>query len=344
MRLVSFALAVLLVLSGCSWLGIGDDDTEKTEKKSKTEGYSEKDFYEAIQRNLNAGDWVTAIENLQALETQFPFGNYAEQSQLELIFAQYQSADYDAAIVSADRFIRLHPRHPNVDYAYYMKGLSAFVQSRGFFDNFLPTDPTYRDPGAARDSFATFSQLVASYPASSYAADARKRMIYLRNLLAYHEIHAANYYFKRGAYLAAANRGRYVVENFQMTPAVPDALAIMAQAYHMLNYDDLAQNSVKVLATNYPGYPYLDDNGEFMYQKDLAINEKSWLGKLSLGLYKPVEPPAFDTRERYDAVTKTAFAGVASGTSGSGEETADNSQAPVKRRSWLSWLSFGIFD
>lgn len=340
MRFIALVLTALLFISGCSWLGFGDD--KDSEKKSKTEGYTEKDFYDAIQRSLNAGDWGTAIENLQSLEAQFPFGNYADQAQLELIFAQYQSAEFDAAIGSADRFIRLHPRHPNVDYALYMKGLAAFSQSRGFFDNFLPVDPTKRDPGAARDSFATFSELVNNHPTSSYAADARKRMIHLRNLLAYHEIHAANYYFKRGAYLAAANRGRYVVENFQMTPAVPDGLAIMAQAYHMLGYEDLATNSTKVLATNYPGYPYLNEQGELIYQKHATINEKSWLSRLSLGLYKPANPPAFDTRDRYDPVRKTAI--DTEHEEKDAENTSSEATDKPKAPSWLHWLSFGLID
>lgn len=342
MRFIALVLTALLLVSGCSWLGLGgDDENEKSEKKSKTEGYTEKDFYDAIQRGLNSGDWVTTIENLQSLEAQFPFGNYAEQAQLELIFAQYQSADFEAAIASADRFIRLHPRHPNVDYAFYMKGLSAFSQSRGFFDNFLPMDPTTRDPGIARDSFATFSELVNSHPTSTYAADARKRMIHLRNLLAYHEIHAANYYFKRGAYLAAANRGRYVVENFQMTPAVPDALAVTAQAYHMLGYEDLAASSAKVLATNYPNYPHLDEQGQFIYQKDTTVNDKSWLNRLSLGLYKPTEPPTFDTRDRYDPIRKIAI--DADSVDASESADADTMDKP-KPQGWLHWLSFGLID
>src|SRR5690606_2141674 len=129
----------------------------------------------------------------------FPFGTYAEQAQLELIYAYYMSNDPDAAIATANRFIRLHPQHRNADYAYYMMGLSAFTKDKGMFERVLPTDLTMRDPGAARESLANFAQLLNRYPDSPYAADAKKRMLYLRNLLARYEIHVANYYFKRGA-------------------------------------------------------------------------------------------------------------------------------------------------
>ena len=195
-----------------------------------TEDFTERDFYEKIQISLNASNWTLAISNLQLLESQFPFGKYAEQAQLELIYAQFKSADYESSIASADRFIRLHPQHPNVDYAFYVKGLSEISQASGFFDSFLPTDNTKRDIGSARRCLCTFSEFLTRFPKSPYAADARKRLVNLRNQLARAEIHVANYYFSRGAYLAAANRGRFVVENFQQTPAVPDGLAVMAQA------------------------------------------------------------------------------------------------------------------
>ena len=230
----------IFLTSGCAWLGSGDD---KDANKTDTSGYTETDFFEKIQEELASGYWFQAIENLEALEAQYPFGDYAEQAQLELIYAYFRSQDYEATIASADRFIRLHPQHPNVDYAYYLKGLASFVQSKGFFEQFLPTDETKRDPGSARNSFVTFNELLNRFPESAYAPDARKRMVYLRNILARHEIHVANYYFLRGAYLAAANRGRYVVENFQKTPAVPDGLAVMAQAYHFMQMQDLAADA-----------------------------------------------------------------------------------------------------
>ncbi len=324
---------MLLILSlslttGCSWLGWGDE--EQTEEDSA--GLTEKDFYERIQSSLNASNWTVAISNLQLLESQFPFGKYAEQGQLELIYAQYKSGDYESSIASADRFIRLHPQHPNVDYAFYVKGLSEISQTGGFFDSFLPTDSSMRDIGEARGAFTTLTELLSRFPESPYAADARKRLVSLRNRLARAEIHVANYYFTRGAYLAAANRGRFVVENFQQSPAVPDGLAVMAQAYYLLEMRELADNSVEVLVANYPEHPSLDSNGQFDFERRLLADQDSWLDKLSFGVLKRIKPPSFDSRSVYDKVTREAELGE-----------GDQSQQDNKRSIW-SLLTFGLLS
>jgi outer membrane protein assembly factor BamD len=324
---------MLLILSlslttGCSWLGWGDE--EQTEEDSA--GLTEKDFYERIQTSLNASNWTVAISNLQLLESQFPFGKYAEQGQLELIYAQYKSGDYESSIASADRFIRLHPQHPNVDYAFYVKGLSEISQTGGFFDSFLPTDSSMRDIGEARGAFTTLTELLSRFPESPYAADARKRLVSLRNRLARAEIHVANYYFTRGAYLAAANRGRFVVENFQQSPAVPDGLAVMAQAYYLLEMKELADNSVEVLVANYPEHPSLDSNGQFDFERRLLAEQDSWLDKLSFGVLKRIKPPSFDSRSVYDKVTREAELGE-----------GNQSQQDNKRSIW-SLLTFGLLS
>ena len=324
---------MLLILSlslttGCSWLGWGDE--EQTEEDSA--GLTEKDFYERIQSSLNASNWTVAISNLQLLESQFPFGKYAEQGQLELIYAQYKSGDYESSIASADRFIRLHPQHPNVDYAFYVKGLSEISQTGGFFDSFLPTDSSMRDIGEARGAFTTLTELLSRFPESPYAADARKRLVSLRNRLARAEIHVANYYFTRGAYLAAANRGRFVVENFQQSPAVPDGLAVMAQAYYLLEMKELADKSVEVLVANYPEHPSLDSNGQFDFERRLLADQDSWLDKLSFGVLKRIKPPSFDSRSVYDKVTREAELGE-----------GDQSQQDNKRSIW-SLLTFGLLS
>ncbi|SDK80534.1 outer membrane protein assembly factor BamD [Microbulbifer yueqingensis] len=286
------ALAAILVACAST-----DEEEEGLPSGSRTE----QTFYESAQRQLRSSQWDLAIKNLRALEDNFPFGSYAEQAQLELIYAYYRNYENDAAIAAADRFIRLHPQHRNVDYAYYMKGLASFTEGTGLFERFLPTDMTRRDPGSARESFAYFSQLMARYPESRYAPDAQKRMIHLRNLLARYEIHVANYYFKRGAYLAAANRGRYVVENFQQTPAVPDALAVMVQGYHLLGMEDLQNDALAVLRTNYPHHPALRKNGNFDYDYYKGARGNSILHRLTLGLFEKSDPRGFDSRELYNA-------------------------------------------
>lgn len=315
------SLLASLLVSGCSWLG-GDDD-----EGPETKGYTEKEFYEVIQRNLNGRNWSNAIENLEALEAQFPFGDYAEQAQLELIYAHYKTADHEAAIAAADRFIRLHPQHPNVDYAYYMKGLASYSQSKDFFSSFLPVDQTRRDPGLARNSFASFNELLTRYPDSPYSPDARKRLIHLRNVLARQEIHIANYYFKRGAFLAAANRGRYVVENYQLTPAVPDGLAVMAEAYYLLGMHDLANDAATTLAANYPDHPALDENGEFNFQEDLSGENRSFLNKMTFGLADNSEPPGYDSRSTYNPLYQ-------------GSDALESEEG----RPWYHWITFGLFE
>ena len=319
-------LCTMLLANGCAWFN-DVNNIRNEEDKLDTSGFTEKDFYDTVQNDLKGGFWQTAIENLEALEAQFPFGDYAEQAQLELIYARYKSNEHETAIAAADRFIRLHPQHPNVDYAYYLKGLSSFAKSKGFFDQLLPTDETKRDPGSARNSFSTFSELLNRFPESAYAPDARKRMIYLRNILARHEIHAANYYFFRGAYLAAANRGRYVVENFQKTPAVPDGLAVMAQAYYLMQMNDLANDAATLLATNYPNHPALDSDGSFLYQDTTTDLNRSWINKLTAGMADEPEPLGFDSRHVFNDRYKSI-----------------NSDPERSKRSWGSRLTFGVFD
>lgn len=292
MRLIQSLLIVMLIaaMAGCSWLK-SEDDVPPDQ--------GEQQLYDTARKNLDNNNYDLAIKNLQLLEARYPFGPYAEQAQLELIYAHFRNYGHEEAVAAADRFIRLHPQHPNVDYAYYMKGLSSFTEGQGLLERFLPTDMTQRDPGPARQSFADFSQLLSRFPNSEYAADARARMVHLRNLLARYEINVANYYFKRKAYIAALNRGRYVVENFQETPAVPDGLAVMAQAYLLLEMPDEAETAVAVLRANYPQHPSLDKAGNFIAQLVPEQAERSTWNRLSFGLIDRATPPRFDNRELF---------------------------------------------
>lgn len=282
-------VALLVLLAACS------SNDEKPE--AGTEG----EIYREAQRHLKEENYDAAVKNLQLLESRFPFGPYAEQAQLELIFAQFRSSDNEAAIAAADRFIRLHPQHPNVDYAYYMKGLANYTEGTGLLERFLPTDMTQRDPGRALQSFEDFRQLLNRFPDSQYSADAKARMTYLRSRLARYEINVANYYFRRQAYLAAANRGRYVVENYPQTEAVPDALAVMVQAYQLLGLTELADGSLQVLRANYPEHPSLDQNGLFIseFKPGGEGTERSWVNIATFGLFDRAEPPKFDNRAEY---------------------------------------------
>ncbi len=292
-RLMNITIKTLFFISICLFFTAcaSDDD--------RPQNMTEKELYEAAQDDLSNESFQSAVRTLQLLEARYPFGPYAEQSQLEIIYAHYRAFEPEAAIAAADRFLRLHPQHPNVDYAYYIKGLANYAEGEGALDRFLPTDMTMRDPGAALQSFEDFRQLLIRFPDSTYASDAKARMLYLRARLARYEINAANYYFKRGSYVAAANRGLYVVENFSQTPAVSDALAVMVQAYQLLGLDELANDSFLVLKTNYPSHPSINEDGTFRDEFTIAANEKSWLNKITFGLLDHKAPPIFDNRAEY---------------------------------------------
>lgn len=284
-------LILILIISGCIYtLGCSSS-------KSRFDNMTEEQLYQDAHDNMIARRYHRAQEAYQALENRYPFGQYAEQSQLEIITAYYKNSDYDRTVASADRFIRLHPDHPEVDYAYYYKGLANYDANRTLIDRFFSIDLSKRDPGAARDSYNDFAALVNRHPDSRFAEDSRARMTALRNLLARHEIHVANYYFKRGAYQAAANRGKFVVEHYQQTPAVSDGLAVMVQAYRLMDMKDLADDSLEVLRSNYPDHESLDKNGNFIDKFSLEAAEQSRLNRATLGVLDQKAPPEFDSRK-----------------------------------------------
>ena len=332
-------IATLVVVAACS-----------SNKPEVDENLSETELYQQAQEDLNNKSYNSAVSKLKALESRYPFGRYAEQAQLELIYAYYKNVEPEAARSAAERFIRLHPQHANVDYAYYVKGLASFDQDRGLVARFLPLDLTKRDPGAARDSFNEFAQLTSRYPNSRYAPDAKARMIYLRNLLAAYEIHAGHYYLTRQAYVAAANRGRYVVENFQETPAVGDGLALMVEAYQRLELDDLATTSLETLKLNYPDHPSLVD-GQFVPQEEEADN-RSWLAKATLGLIESDAPlPPGETRANQDVIRQYEDAQeqipdelLPENREEAREDLGSEAEAGGNDRSWFSYMTFGLFD
>ena len=243
LRTAQFVIAALFVLSvsACSLL---------PEQEDETKDWNAQKFYTEASGALAEGDYEAAIKYYEGLEARYPFGRYAMQSQLDIAYAYYKNDDRESAIAAANRFIKLHPRNPFVDYAYYLKGIVNFNRNLSFITRFIPTDTSQRDPGATLDSFNDFAELVRRFPESEYSDDARKRMIYLRNNLATHEIHVARYYMKRGAYIAALNRSITVVEKYQRTPAIKEALEIMVDAYNKLGQQQLADDTQRVLALN----------------------------------------------------------------------------------------------
>lgn len=288
--LIAMALGLCLSAQGCMlWPFGGDKDDAPDEANPDA---TEQTLYRNTQRSLRAGNYDLAVAGLEQLEARFPFGRYAEQAQLELIYARYMGYDHDAARIAADRFIRLHPQHPDVDYAYYLKGLAAFNKNVSIMDRIFSTDASKRDVTSAREAYADFGQLLARYPNSEYGPDARQRMIYLRNMLARSELHVADYYLRRGAYVAANNRARYVVENYGKSDAVADALALAVEANLKLGLDNAANNSMRVLALNFPDYPAFDDSGDLILAEAIKNRDRSWINLMTLGLLdRPKVPP-----------------------------------------------------
>lgn len=244
-------LANLLIASVLTSCGLLPDKIDKTSDWSASKIYSE------AKSAMNDGDYTQAIEYYDLVLARFPFGKYAQQSQIDIAYAHYKGSEPDAALASLDNFIKTNPRHPHVDYAYYMKGLVNFTRGDSFITRFIPQDPSQRDPGAAREAFFDFETLTKRHPDSKYAEDARMRMLYLRNNLAQHEVNVARYYMKRGAFLAAANRAQYAIERFDKAPAIHDAIGILFRAYEALGMDELAENAHRVMELNYPEHPVL---------------------------------------------------------------------------------------
>ena len=269
-KYLNVLLLSVLFLGGCS---SNDEDLNFS---------TEEALYKAGVKSLEISNWPRSIAIFQQIEAAYPFGQYTAQSQLELIYAYYRNSEPEAARAAADRFIRLYPDNANIDYAYYMKGMSFYSEDARILGRYMPTDPSKRDPGKARESFADFAQLISRYPASPYAPDARARMIYLRNLLAASEVNVAEFYITRQAFLSALNRARYVVENYQGAPVVPRALEIMVEMYLRMGLNDLADTSLAILKANYPDSKALDANGNFIVSTQ--ITDPSFLYSMSFGL------------------------------------------------------------
>src|SRR3954463_737036 len=251
----SVIAAVLLAaaaLCGCSSLDTTNDETL---------GWSAQRIYGEAKDAQSSRDWQKAIKLLEKLEARYPYGRYAQQAQLEVAYCQYKDGERASAIAAADRFIKLYPNHPNVDYAWYLKGLINFNSLEGALSWLTTPDMSDRDPRASRDAFIAFKEVATRFPESPYAADAALRARYLINGLASSEVYVARYYMKRTAYVAAANRAQYAIEHYPQAPAVEEAMVILMQAYDRLGLTDLRDSTQRVLLTNFPNSPYMKPGG-----------------------------------------------------------------------------------
>lgn len=244
--LISVMIVLMLVsVSGCK------KDKNISDNRDAAELYTE------AKRYMEAQNWGRAIYAYQGLSTRFPFGRYTEQAQLELAYVYHKGGQPEAALSTADRFIRTYPSHPNVDYAYYIRGLTNYEQRVGFMERMMPSRVRDRDQTAARESFRDFDELVRRFPNSRYAPDARQRMVFLRNNLSFYELDVARYYMRRKAYVAAANRARFAIETYPGSPELGNALEILHVSYTEMGLPELAEDTMKVLVLNYPDHPYV---------------------------------------------------------------------------------------
>jgi outer membrane protein assembly factor BamD len=242
------ALMMTVWLAGCGLL---------PDVKDETAGWSADKLYSNAHDAMLEGNYTRAIKLFESIEARYPYGRYAQQAILESAYANWKATEQAAAIAACDRFIRTYPNHPNVDYAYYLKGLVYFREDQGLFGYVYELDPAERDPRQMRESFAAFKDLVQKFPASKYAEDARVRMRYLSDALGKFEANVAQYYYDRGAYVAAANRAQSALLNFPHTPANEQALDLLAKSYDKLGLPQLADDSRRILAKTFPNSVYL---------------------------------------------------------------------------------------
>lgn len=249
-----------ILLGGCSIFGAPTQLDE-------TKGWNVERLYAEAELKMNDHEYDKAISYFQTLESRYPHGRHAMQAQLEIAYAYFKKNEPVLCIAAADRFIKMHPNHPNIDYAYYLKGIATF-NDRGIVEKLTRQDVSDRDPKSLRASFFALKELITRYPDSRYAKDATLRMTYLVNQLADHELHVARYYMKRQAYVAALNRAKFVIETYPDATAKEEALTIMVHAYDRLGMDDLKQSTLRVLETNFPQSSLLSQG--------LPPDERAW--------------------------------------------------------------------
>ena len=248
---VLVAACAFVGLSACSMLPQQGDETKN---------WSAEKLYAEAREEMSGGHYEAAIKLFERLESNYPFGTYAAQAQMEIAYAHYKSQNQAEALAAVERFIKLHPNHPQVDYMYYLRGLVNFNDQIGFLSFIYEQEPTERDPRATREAFAAFKALVDKFPNSKYTPDAIARMNYLINAMAQYEVHVANYYYRRGAYLAALNRAQAAVQEYSESPAREEALFIMMRSYDKLGMPVLRDDTQRVFTLNYPNSRFLNPN------------------------------------------------------------------------------------
>ncbi|MBT81786.1 MAG: outer membrane protein assembly factor BamD [Alteromonadaceae bacterium] len=245
-----FVVGVMISVTGCS----SSDDSEQ---RAALANMGSQQMYDNAKRNMQNGNFGAASTALSELDSRYPFGPLSNQVQLDLIYSYYKSGKIDETLATIDRFIRLNPNHSDVDYAFYMRGLTNMEADANMFQQLMQIDRSDRDPSKSREAFTDFRRLIQQYPDSKYAADAKKRMVFIKERLAKYEIAIARFYMRREAFVAAANRGRYVLENYSNTDQVQEALEIMVSSYDQLGLTELKENAMQTLRLNFPDSDFI---------------------------------------------------------------------------------------
>lgn len=252
MKKIKIILMITLLLSSTAckkWWGKDDDEY------NPYQGMTAQQLYTDAKKSLDKEQYTAAIKRLEAMESMYPFNDYAEQAEIDLIYAYYKKSEYVSSAAAAERFIHLYPRAKRVDYAYYMKGLANFQQTRGTLANLLPLDESWRDPGTQSQAYSDFATLVQKFPDSRYKANAMQRMIYLRNLFAQAELNVAKYYYERKKYVAAEERASYLIKTYPQAPSAKRALALVYKADLTLGLKEAAADALLVYQNTYHRNP-----------------------------------------------------------------------------------------
>ena len=272
--ILALSLGVASAFVGCS------SNPSKKDVVDKGPQSSEQVYFEKAQKSLERNQYTDAVKSLEALDTYYPTGQYTQQAQLELLYAKFKQKDYEGTIALAERFIRLNPQHPNVDYAYYVRGVANMEMNYDSLIRYTSLQQSHRDVSYIKVAYQNFVDLIRRFPSSQYSVDAAQRMKYIGQELAESEMNAARFNIQRKAWLAAAERAQWVVEHYPQTPQTPEALATLAYSYQKLGDTATSQQYVDILKLNYPNL--VKSNGEVNLRA--ARKDGSWVNRATLGL------------------------------------------------------------
>lgn len=315
MSLPHYKVTMLALSLGLATALVGCSSNPKKEVIDTGPKSSEQIYFDKAQKALDRGQYGDAAKSLEAIDTYYPTGNYAQQAQLELLYAKFKQKDYEGTIALADRFIRLNPQHPNADYAYYIRGVANMELNYDNLLRYTSLKQSHRDVGYLKVAYQNFVDFIRRYPSSQYAVDAAQRMKFIGQELAESEMNAARFNIKRKAWLAAVERAQWVVEHYPQAPQTPEALATMAYGYEQLGDKATAQQYINVLKLNYPHL--VKANGEVNLRA--ARKEGSWLNRVSLGVLGRQE------------VAET-------------QESTVQEKTSAPDHSWLNRISLGLLD